>query len=241
MPLALDSALDALVQQLKLRSLPEPLLREALTHASYLNETEAPGRSNERLEYLGDAVLGLVVADELFRLFPQLEEGDLTRIRAELVQRRALARVAQRIDLGAYLLLGRGEEAAGGRHRERNLAGVLEALIGAVYLSHGYRTARALVRRLLAPEFKNVQTKGVEIDPKSRLQHAAQATWHQPPEYVTLEREMTPDGQLFVVEVRIAGRAFGRGSGPSKREAQRAAARDALRHLESGAVEQPCT
>ncbi len=232
MPLALDSALDALLAQLKIRTLPEPLLREALTHASFLNETETPGRSNERLEFLGDAVLGLVVADELFRLFPDIGEGELTRIRAELVQRRALARVAQGIGLGEYLVMGRGEEAAGGRRRERNLAGALEALIGAVYLGRGYRSARALVRRLLAPELRRVRTMGVEIDPKSRLQHVAQATWHQPPEYVTLGREMTAEGQLFVVEVRIAGRPYGRGTGPSKREAQRAAARDALRTLE---------
>lgn len=233
MPLALDSALDALTAQLKIRPLPEPLLREALTHASLLNETETPGRSNERLEFLGDAVLGLIVADELFRLFPDIGEGELTRIRAELVQRRALARVAERIGLGEHLVMGRGEEAAGGRRRERNLAGALEALIGAVYVGHGYRAARALVRRLLGPEFRRVKTAGVEMDPKSRLQHLVQAAWHQPPEYVTLGREMTPDGQLFVVEVRIAGQPYGRGTGPSKREAQRAAARDALRILEA--------
>lgn len=234
MPLALDTALDALFGQLKIRPLPEPLLREALTHASFLNESEAPGASNERLEFLGDAVLGLVVAEELYRLFPALGEGELTRMRAELVQRRALAQVALRIGLGDHLILGRGEAAAGGRRRERNLAGALEALVGAVYLAHGHRAARALVRRLLAPEFRRVRTSGVDIDPKSKLQHAAQATWHQPPEYVTLERTVTLEGQLFVVEVRIAGQPFGRGSGPSKREAQRAAARDALRRLEQG-------
>ncbi len=229
--------IEELYARLGIKPLPEALLREALTHSSYLNESPEPVPSNERLEFLGDAVLGMVVGDELFRAFPDLGEGELTRMRAELVQRRALARVAARLGLGEYLQMGRGEEAAGGRTRERNLAGALEAVIGAVFVGHGYRAARAFVRRVLRPELRRVKTRGVEVDPKTRLQHVAQSLWRQPPEYVTVEHDMTPGSPHFVVEVRVAGRKLGRGEGRSKREAQRAAAREALAKLsEEGAV-----
>lgn len=217
-----------LIERLRLPPLPDGLLQEALTHASHLNEAGLDVPSNERLEFLGDSVIGMVIATELFRLFPEAGEGALTRMRADIVRGRTLAEAAGRIDLGAYMLLGRGEESAGGRQRERNLAGGLEALVGAVYRGKGYRAARALVLRLLKDELRAVRRSGGSIDPKSKLQHVVQARWHEPPQYVTLTEENDGSGRRFTVEVRAAGQVLGHGAGSSKRDAQQAAAREAV-------------
>jgi ribonuclease-3 len=217
------------------RPLPEELLDQALTHASYLNETDARATSNERLEFLGDAVLGLVIAHELFKLYPDAGEGQLTRMRADIVRGRTLAAAAARLGLGEELILGRGEEAAGGRTRERNLAGALEAMIGAVYRAQGYRSARALILRLLRPELRQLRREGAQIDPKSSLQHLVQARWHEPPEYVTVDEGSSGQERRFTVEVRVAGKAVGRGQGASKRTAQQEAARQAVARLQAGA------
>src|ERR1044071_5121821 len=130
-----------------MKPLPDDLLGEALTHASYLNEADATAVSNERLEFLGDSILGMVIASVLFDQFPEAGEGQLTRMRADIVRGTSHARVASRLGLGEELILGRGEEAAGGRTRDKSLAGALEAVVGAVYRARGYRTAKALVRR----------------------------------------------------------------------------------------------
>jgi ribonuclease-3 len=219
------------VERLGVRLMPEDLLGLALTHASYLNETNADAASNERLEFLGDAVLGFVIGHELFRLFPEAGEGVLTRMRADLVRGRALASAANRLGLGDYMILGRGEEAAGGRTREKNLAGTLEALIGAVYRARGYRSARSFILRILGPELELVRREGATIDAKSNLQHLVQARWHEPPEYVTLEGDPGGVGRQFTVAVKVGGVALGQGSGPSKREAQQQAAREAVARL----------
>ncbi len=234
MPLATEEARKLLVERLGTRPLPEPLLSQALTHASYLNETDATADSNERLEFLGDAVLGMVVANELFRLFPAAGEGELTRMRADIVRGTTLSRTAARLDLGSFIILGRGEEAAGGRKRDRNLAGAMEAVIGAVYCAHGYRTTRALIMRLFKEDFLQVRKEGSRIDPKSNLQHLVQAKWHEPPQYVTVEEGSNELGKRFRVEVLVAGEVLGRGEGASKREAQQQAADEATQRLVAG-------
>jgi ribonuclease-3 len=219
-----------LIELLGVRPLPEELLGQALTHASYLNEADASATSNERLEFLGDSVLGMVIASVLFDQFPESGEGDLTRMRADIVRGTSLASVATRIGLGDHIILGRGEEAAGGRHRDRNLAGALEAMIGAIYEAHGYRVAKSFTRRLLKPELEQIRREGARVDAKSSLQHLVQARWHEPPEYVTV-REAAGAPHRFVVEVRVAGSTLGRGEGRSKREAQQAAAAEAVQAL----------
>jgi ribonuclease-3 len=229
--LASFPAQDRLSERLGAREIPQELLREALTHASYVNESGENLSSNDRLEFLGDAFLGLVIADELARAFPEAGEGELTRMRADIVKGHTLAVVARRLGLGRDIILGRGEESAGGRARDRNLAGVFEAIVGAVLRAHGYRAARAWVKRVLAPELGEVKKRGVRIDPKSTLQHIVQAQWHEPPEYVTVEAESGESGQRFTVEVSAQGRVLGRGSGRSKREAQQEAAREAVERL----------
>ena len=231
MPSASLQARAELVQRLGIPPIPEELLSQALTHASYLNESDSRTASNERLEFLGDAVLGLIVARELYTRYPNVGEGELTRMRADVVRGSSLSRAAGRMGLGEHLLLGRGEETAGGRSRDRNLAGTFEAVLGAVYLSLGYGSARAFVRRLLRPELELLQRDGVRLDAKSTLQHLIQAKWHQPPEYVTVESESERGPQRFTVEVRAGGATLGRGTGFKKSEAQQQAARMALAEL----------
>ncbi len=234
MPLATEETRNLLVERLGVRPLPEDLLVQSLTHASYLNETDSNADSNERLEFLGDAVLGMVVANELFRLFPAVGEGELTRMRADIVRGTTLAKTAARLDIGAFIILGRGEEAAGGRKRDRNLAGAMEAIIGAVYCAHGYRTTRSLILRLFKADLLQVRKEGSRIDPKSNLQHMVQARWHEPPQYVTVEEGSGELGRRFRVEVLVAGEVFGRGEGSSKREAQQEAANEARLRLAAG-------
>lgn len=230
MALATTADYARFVERLGVKPLPDALLGQALTHASYLNEADASATSNERLEFLGDSVLGMVIASVLFEQFPESGEGDLTRMRADIVRGTSLARVASRVGLGEYIILGRGEESAGGRTRDRNLAGGLEALIGAVYEAHGYRAARAFTRRLLKPELEQIHREGAQVDAKSSLQHLVQARWHEPPGYVTVQ-EAAGAQHRFIVEVRVAGSTLGRGEGSSKREAQQAAAREAVQAL----------
>ncbi len=226
-----------LAERLGIKPLPDDLLCEALTHASYPNESASQATPNERLEFLGDAILGMVVANALFRTYPEAAEGELTRMRAEIVRGSTLARAARRLGLGGDLILGRGEEAAGGRGRDRNLAGAFEALLGAVYHAHGLTVARALTLRLLKPEIDQMRSGGPSLDAKSALQHLVQARWHQPPDYVTVDEQAEEEGRRFVVEVRVSGEMLGRGSGSSKRAAQHEAARRAHAALstESGA------
>src|SRR5574341_1195567 len=159
------------------------LLQQAMYHRSYLNEAGESVESNERMEFLGDAVLGLIVSDKLYRDYPGLSEGHLSQLRAILVRWDALAAVAGRIDLGDYLVLGRGEEMSGGRTRPSNLAGALEALIGAAFLDGGIAKAKKLVLKLLGPELDKVAAGAVAVDSKSQLQHVVQARWHEIPQY----------------------------------------------------------
>ena len=235
MPLALPPAYDDLVERLGVKPLPEDLLGQALTHASYLNESGADAQSNERLEFLGDSVLGMVIAHELFSLYPDAGEGELTRMRADIVRGTTLAATAARVGLGDHLILGRGEEAAGGRTRERNLAGVMEAMIGAVYRAQGYRLARSFILKLFEPELAHLKKEGSRLDAKSSLQHLVQARWHEPPDYVTVQEDTGATGHRFTVEVRVAGNSLGRGEGASKREAQQRAAQRAVDALNEDA------
>ncbi|MCA9824077.1 MAG: ribonuclease III [Dehalococcoidia bacterium] len=220
-----------LFERLQIKPLSGELLVETLTHASYVNESDSTARSNDRLEFLGDAILGMVVANELFLALPDAGEGDLTRMRASIVRGSSLAEVARRFELGLHLILGKGEEAAGGRDRDSNLADMVEALVGAVYVEHGWRQAQALARRLLKEELADVLSSGVPLDPKSHLQHLVQARWHEQPEYVTVDDDPGDSAARFTVEVRIRGQLLGAGRGSAKREAQERAARVAIRAL----------
>lgn len=214
------------------------LLEQALVHSSYINENPAGDSGhNERLEFLGDAVLGLIVAEELYRAFPGLSEGEMTKARAALVRREALARVAQGINLGDFLLLGKGEEASGGRRKIPNLAGALEALVAAVYLDRDIAAARDVVVRLLADEWQRLASPGAAIDYKSKLQELTQSRFQQTPSY-QMAAEAGPDHErTFTIEVSVNDEVLGRGSGRSKKLAETEAARAALERLAAGFTE----
>lgn len=205
---------------------------EALVHRSYLNENpefELP--SNERLEFMGDAVLGFLVTEELYQRFPEGSEGDLTHLRAALVRGSTLARWARCLGLGEKLLLSRGEEASGGRQRPANLANVMEAVLGALYLDQGIEAVRTLVLPLLEEEMAQHWPQGLEKDPKSGLQELAQSRWQLTPTYRTVDTTGPDHRRRFTVEVQVGDDVLGRGNGTSKRQAQQAAAKEALEAL----------
>jgi ribonuclease-3 len=207
----------------------QELLDLALTHSSKANESGAPHGCNERLEFLGDAVLDLLISEWLMELCPNDREGWLSKARATAVNRTALAVRARALDLARHVRLGRGEERGGGRGKESILANVFEALIGAMYLDGGLEPARALVRR----EFPGgIWTSQVDdFDAKTRLQELIQRDGAESPEYVLTDTRGPDHARLFSVEVRLGGAVCGRGHGSSKREAEQAAARDALTAL----------
>jgi ribonuclease-3 len=205
------------------------LLIEALTHRSYVHEFPGPEvTSNERLEFLGDAVLALVSADLLFRLLPAAPEGELTAVRASLVRASTLATCAQRIGLGAYVRLGRGEEATGGRQRSLLLASALEALIGAIYQDGGLIAARTFIEPSLLTALKGLSSNHQYKDSKSLLQEVAQAQLRITPTYRVVTAAGPSHEPVFVVEALLGERVAGRGEGRTKRQAEQAAAAEAL-------------
>ncbi|HEY3451117.1 MAG TPA: ribonuclease III [Myxococcales bacterium] len=203
----------------------------ALTHASYVNEHPEEKRAdNERLEFLGDAVVDLAVSDRLMRRYPEATEGELTRLRAALVDESGLAMVAKSIGLGELLALGRGEEQSGGRKKDSVLADALEAVIGVVFLAGGLEAAGSFVDRFFAEAFKRV-TESAGRDFKSQLQVLAQDRFHASPRYAVVSESGPDHLKTFTVEIECAGEKLGRGEGKSKKEAEQAAAREALAKL----------
>jgi ribonuclease-3 len=224
------------------------LLEQALVHSSYVNENpQLRLQSNERLEFLGDAVLGLVVADELFASYHDLDEGKLTELRAHLVRRDTLAKAARRLRLGQELQLGRGEEGGGGRARPTNLSHAYEAVVGAVFLDSGLDEARGFVTRSLQQEFETAADRAFPGDPKSRLQELSQARFQTTPQYRLVKAEGPDHARRFTIEVLIRDEAWGRGRGRSKQDAEKEAARHALERMEAGSNDDqagtagPCT
>jgi len=205
------------------------LLRGALTHPSLSYETKESHPDNQRLEFLGDAVLQLILTDALYRRFPGFDEGPLTKLRSRLVSRSGLCRCARRIDLGAELFLGRGEEANGGRQRPSNLADALEALVGAVYLDGGLDSARAFVLSLFAESIEEIVEEPEEKNPKGELQELLQALGPHGPIYSIVAQEGPDHLKSFVAEVRWNDRLLGSGAGASKKEAEVKAAEEALK------------
>ena len=205
------------------------LLSEALNHSSYANEHRETGLgSNERLEFLGDSVLGFVTAEFLFKTYPKLPEGDLTRMRASLVCEQSLYDVAKEIDLGAHLRLGKGEEAGGGRERQSILADATEAVLAAVYLDGGMEQVRSLIYRVL---LDNVPAAEERRDYKTTLQEVVQRKSGQVLTYHLVDEQGPDHNKTFLFEVQLNGEPVGKGQGHSKKEAEQAAAKDALERM----------
>ena len=208
------------------------LLSEALSHSSYANEHRAAHlNSNERLEFMGDSVLGFVTAEFLFVQHPDLPEGDLTRIRAALVCEQSLYEVARKLELGKYLKLGRGEEAGGGRERTSILADATEAVFAAVYLDGGIGAASQLIHRVLLDAEKEEAVEERRKDYKTALQELIQRTPGRTITYQLVEETGPDHCRVFVMEVSVDGQVSGRGEGRSKKEAEQAAAKAALKLL----------
>ncbi len=206
------------------------LLRQALIHRSFLNEQGgASPESYERLEFLGDSVLELVVSTELYHRLPHLDEGELTKIRAALVCRESLSQAARGLELGRHLLLGKGEETSGGRNRDSILAAAFEALTAATYLDQGYDQARTLVKNTLGNALEQSCLSGVPPkDPKSRFQEYLQAQGKPAPSYRVVDKSGPDHNPVFTVEALVADVVVGRGQGGKKADAERAAAADAM-------------
>ena len=211
------------------------LLTQALIHSSYVHEQPSAGLSNERLEFLGDSVISLIVSDALWQRYPEDDEGSLTTRRAAIVSARGLARVAQRLELDSYLVLGTGATAAGERWRKSVLAATLEAVTGAVYLEHGVDRTREWLLDVLAPELD--QKPGLEAlkPPKSALQELSYSRTGRAPQYRLLSEEGPPHAKQYIVEALVGGRVLGRGEGRNRRDAETEAAREALGQLSSPA------
>ncbi|MDQ3855623.1 MAG: ribonuclease III [Chloroflexota bacterium] len=206
------------------------LLFTALVHRSYANETNEPVSTNERLEFLGDAVLAFVVAERLYALHPSLTEGELTRARASLVNRQALATAARQLHIGEALVLGRGASASGGHRLESILSDTFEAVLGAVYLDGGLEPCYGLVDTVLNLDSFDVRSCLAEKDCKTRLQEETQSRWKTTPEYRVLASP--PEHQDFRVEAVVDGEALGVGAGSTKAQAEQEAAAAALQALD---------
>ncbi len=205
------------------------ILQEALTHRSYLNENPRIGVShNERLEFLGDAVLELAVTEDLYARFPQYEEGTLTSLRAALVNYQMMATVARSIELEKFIRLSRGEAKDLGRAREVILANAMEALIGAIYLDSSYASARAFVFRIVMPNLQEIIDKGLYKDAKSLLQEKVQADFKLTPTYKLIEEKGPDHNKIFNMGVYFGEKLIANGDGPSKQEAEVVAAKNAL-------------
>ena len=205
------------------------LLKEALTHSSYANDCQL-GYNNERMEFLGDAVLSLVSAQYLYERYPDWPEGDLSKLRSSLVCTQSLSDFAREIDLGNYLLLGRGELKTGGSDRSSNLENAFEALIAAIYLDGGMEPAKRHVMNFVLRELKHTDDE-VFKDYKTALQELLQGQGLPSPEYQTLAEEGPAHLRIFTVAVYTQGQEAGRGSGNSKKRAEQAAAGEALKRL----------
>ena len=213
---------------LKIKFRNKSPLNRALTHRSHLNEAGPGARDNERLEYLGDSVLALVVNEYLFKRFEKYPEGDLAKIKSAVVSEATLFKVARELNLGSFLLMGKGEELSGGRTRPSILANSLEAVIGALYLDSGLKDCKKLVLSLLKSDIERIDSMESYRDPKTTLQEYVQKKYRERPLYEIIA-ESGPDHQKqFTVRLVVAGKSVAEGTGASKRGAEMEAARKAL-------------
>lgn len=204
------------------------LLAEALTHPSLAYETQRPHFDNQRLEFLGDAVLELALTSRLYELFPGYAEGDLTKMRARLVSKPALFAFAKSIELGSYVLLGKGEEASGGRARASTLADAFEAILGAIYIDAGFDKAREIILKIVEPSMVDINQEPDKKNPKGSLQEILQSIIPESPIYTVIDESGPDHRKQFNVSVSWTGKHLANGSGSNKKEAEADAARNAL-------------
>ena len=220
--------LENLEKIIDVKFINKNLLAESVTHRSYLNESVDTIESNERLEFLGDAILELLVSDYLFKTFPQFPEGKLTNLRSAIVNTKTLGTVGNKLKLGDFLLLSNGEEAGGGRTNNSLLADVFESVLGAIYLDRGIKAAQKLLETHLYPEIQKVLELGTFNDFKSMLQEKVQDKYRVTPVYEVIKEEGPDHNKTFYCRVMIGDKNIGEGTGKSKQEAEQDAARVGL-------------
>jgi len=212
----------------------QSLLQQAFVHSSYVNENpDFSLPDNERLEFLGDALLSFIIAEKLYCEFPHFAEGKLTEIRISLIRRETLAQLASELGLSEYLYLSKGEELTGGRQRQTNLADAFEALLGAIFIDQGIAVARDFILGQMDSHFEEIRTGGIGLNHKALLQEFTQAEYKQLPIYQIVETSGPDHDKAFTVEVLIEGKVLGTGSGKSKRSAEMEAARSAWEKLKA--------
>lgn len=209
------------------------LLETSVTHRSYLNEHRDVPEHNERLEFLGDAVLELIVSDYLYRKFADRAEGELTSFRSALVRTDSLAESAKKLKIGEYLRLSRGEEESGGREKDYLLANAFEAILGAIYLDKGYEKARDFVYRTLIPKLAEIVEYRLDIDNKTKIQELAQSEYKTTPTYEVIDERGPDHDKTFTVVVKIDDKIIGKGTGSSKQKAEEKAAEVGIEYIES--------
>jgi ribonuclease-3 len=222
------TSLSELQERAGIKFKDESLLLRALTHRSYINEHPEGALDNERLEFLGDAVLAFEIASMVYHRFPEMQEGDLTRLRASLVQTKQLAKFAQMFDIGNAVRLGKGEMKSGGQTREALLCDAFEAVIGALYVDQGINEVRQFIEKWFLPLANELTNKQVVLDAKSYLQEWAQENFGETPYYITVDEAGRDHEKVFTVEVRIGKETHGVGKGLNKQTAEQEAAKEAL-------------
>jgi ribonuclease-3 len=226
--------LGKLQELIRVKFKNKSLLNRALTHRSYLNEADHEVKDNERLEYLGDSVLGLIVNEYLFRHYEDYQEGGLAKIKSAVVSEDTLSKVARALNLGSFILMGKGEEQSGGRERNSILSNTLEAVIGSVYLDSGLKEARNFVLSLIKNDIERIDNMTYLRDPKTTLQEYVQKKYKERPDYVIVEEQGPDHRKHFVVNLKIKGRNIALGEGSSKRKAEMNAATEVLKKIEAG-------
>ncbi len=225
-----SSSLDEVTTSIQYKFKDLALLKKALVHRSYVNESVRE-EHNERLEFLGDAVLELIITEHLFRTYPNRPEGELTSFRSAVVRTESLAAASRELGLGEFIFMSKGEEATGGRNRDYILANTYEALLGAMYMDAGLKQCEKLVESTLLGKIPEIVEKRLDIDPKSKLQEISQEKYKYTPTYTVIKEEGPDHERIFTVQAIINEKGMGTGSGKSKQEAEQAAALTSLQML----------
>jgi ribonuclease III len=226
--------IDKFLSTINIKFKSKSLINRALTHRSYVNETGSQTKDNERLEYLGDSVLALVVNEYLYKHFEEYKEGNLAKIKSAVVSETTLARVSHRLNLGSFILMGKGEEQCGGRERPSILANTFEAVIGAIYLDSGLKDCRRFILSLLKSDIERIDNLTYLRDPKTTLQEYVQKKYKDRPVYEVVEEKGPDHNKEFIVRLLINGKEVHLGEGSSKRKAEMNAAMETLRKIEGG-------
>lgn len=226
--------LQTLVEKLNIKINNLKILDKALTHSSYINEhKELNLESNEKLEFLGDAVIGLVITEHLCNLYPDFSEGQLSKMKSRLVSATVLTRLGDELSLGDYLLLGKGEEKSGGKKRESSLANVFESVIGAIYLDSGFKEVSSFILEIFKDKFLS---KDIGKDYKSELQEFSQDKFKISPVYNLISERGPEHKKTFEIRVLIKDKEYGRGIGKNKKEAEQKAAENTIKFLKKGEI-----